>query len=59
MVSIARLFAYAPETASLLPLLVHEAAEGRPQALVAQAAVVYDALSAQINHGMQLSVACA
>ena len=59
VVSIARLYAYAPETASLMPLLLHEAASGRPEALVAQAAVVYDALSAQINHGMQLSVACA
>ncbi|MDY0022218.1 alpha/beta fold hydrolase [Arenimonas caeni] len=59
VVSIARLFAYAPETAALMPLLLHEAASGRPEALVAQAALVYDSLSAQINHGMQLSVTCA
>ncbi|GGA81269.1 alpha/beta hydrolase [Arenimonas soli] len=56
---IARLFAYAPETAALLPLLLDEAAKGRPQPLLAQAALVYDALSGQINHGMQLSVICA
>lgn len=57
--AIARLFAYAPETASLLPLLLSEANAGRPQALVQQAALVYDALVGQINHGMQLSVICA
>ena len=56
---IARLFAYAPETAALLPLLLDEAREGRPEPLVAQAALVYDALTGQINHGMQLSVICA
>lgn len=56
---IARLFAYAPETAALLPLLLDEAAKGRPQPLLAQAAMVYDSLSGQINHGMQLSVICA
>ncbi len=56
---IARLFAYAPETAALLPLLLDEAAKGRPEALLAQAALVYDSLAGQINHGMQLSVICA
>ena len=35
---IARLFAYAPETAALLPLLLDEAAKGRPESLVAQGA---------------------
>ena len=56
---VARLFAYAPETAALLPLLLDEAEKGRPQSLVSQAAQVYDALKGQINHGMQLSVICA
>ena len=56
---IARLFAYAPETAALLPLLMDEAAKGRPQSLLAQAALVFDSLTGQINHGMQLSVVCA
>ncbi|HEX4854270.1 alpha/beta fold hydrolase [Arenimonas sp.] len=56
---IARLFAYAPETAALLPLLLDEAAKGRPESLVAQAALVFDSLSGEINHGMQLSVMCA
>lgn len=57
--AIARLFAYTPETASLLPLLLHEANAGRPQSLVQQASLVYDSLTGQINHGMQLSVICA
>lgn len=56
---IARLFAYAPETAALLPLLLDEAAKGRPESLVAQAAMVFDSLTGMINHGMQLSVMCA
>ena len=56
---IARLFAYGPETAALMPLLVDEALKGRPESLVAQAALVYDSLSGMINHGMQLSVICA
>jgi pimeloyl-ACP methyl ester carboxylesterase len=56
---IARLFAYGPETAALLPLLLHEAYQGRPESLVSQAAQVFDSLSSQINHGMQLSVICA
>jgi pimeloyl-ACP methyl ester carboxylesterase len=56
---IARLFAYSPETAALLPLLLDEAAKGRPESLVAQAALVFDSLSGMINHGMQLSVMCA
>lgn len=56
---IARLFAYAPESAALLPLLLDEASKGRPQSLLAQAALVFDSLTGQINHGMQLSVICA
>lgn len=56
---IARLFAYNPETAALLPLLLHEASQGRPESLVAQAALVFDSLAGQINYGMQLSVICA
>jgi pimeloyl-ACP methyl ester carboxylesterase len=59
VVAIARLFAYAPESAALLPLLLDEAAKGRPESLVAQAALIYASLTGQINHGMQLSVICA
>lgn len=59
VVAIARLFAYSPETASLLPLLLDEAEKGRPESLVAQAAQIYDSLTKMISHGMQLSIACA
>ena len=56
---IARLFAYAPETSALLPLMLDEAAKGRPQSLLAQASLILDLLTGSINHGMQLSVVCA
>lgn len=56
--AVARLFAYQPETAALLPLVLHEAAQGRPQTLVAQARLILDELGEQIAHGMQLSVMC-
>lgn len=59
VVIISRLFAYAPETAALLPLLLDEANKGRPESLVAQASMVFDSLVGMINHGMQLSVMCA
>ena len=59
VVGIARMFAYSPETAALLPLLLDEALKGRPQSLVSQATLMYDSLTGMINHGMQLSVICA
>ena len=59
VVVIARLFAYSPETAALLPLLLDEANKGRPESLVAQATQIYDSLTKMISHGMQLSIACA
>jgi pimeloyl-ACP methyl ester carboxylesterase len=57
--TMARLYAYAPESAALLPLLMQEALDGRPEALVAQAAQLFDSLSQQMSYGMQLSVVCA
>lgn len=59
VVTIARMLAYSPETAALLPLVIDEAIKGRPQSLVAQATLIYDSLTGMINHGMQLSVICA
>lgn len=55
---VTRLFSYAPESAGLLPLLLHEAATGRPEALMAQADLVLRDLPAQLAHGMELSVTC-
>ncbi|RPE80110.1 alpha/beta hydrolase [Vulcaniibacterium tengchongense] len=54
-----RLFAYAPEAASLLPLVLSEADQGRYAALMALSRLVQDQLGEQIAHGMQLSVLCA
>ncbi len=56
---VVRIFAYQPETAALLPMMLHEAAAGRPQALVAQGMLILGDLGEQIAHGMQLSVMCA
>lgn len=54
----ARLYAYQPETAALLPLLLHQAREGDPQPLLAQARMIVANLGEMIAHGMQLSVTC-
>jgi pimeloyl-ACP methyl ester carboxylesterase len=54
-----RLYAYAPEMAASLPLIVHDASEGRYEGLLAQAQVITGRLSDAIAHGMELSVMCA
>jgi pimeloyl-ACP methyl ester carboxylesterase len=56
---VARLFAYAPESLSLLPLLADEAARGRPEAMLAQAEMVLQWVGESLAHGMELSVLCA
>jgi len=59
LVTVARLFAYSPETAALLPLSLEQAKAGRPEALLAQAMLIGKGLGEQITHGMELSVICA
>jgi pimeloyl-ACP methyl ester carboxylesterase len=59
LATIVRLYAYAPESAALLPLLIDEAAAGRPQALIAQGLIAAGKLGKQLAHGMELSVICA
>jgi pimeloyl-ACP methyl ester carboxylesterase len=54
-----RMYAYSPETATVLPFLLHEAAVGRYEAMLAQAGAITANLTEQIYHGMQLSVTCA
>lgn len=54
-----RMYSYSPTTAALLPLLLHEAANGRYEPLAAQASWMLGNLSDEILHGMQLSVTCA
>lgn len=56
--AVARMYAYAPALAAMLPLSLHEAAQGRAGALMAQAEMITGSLSEQITHGMQLSVLC-
>lgn len=58
LATVVRMFAYAPETAALLPLLLHEAAQGRPEPLLAQSAMIARNLGGQIALGMHFSVSC-
>jgi pimeloyl-ACP methyl ester carboxylesterase len=58
LASVVRLYAYAPAAAAMLPLTLHEAAEGRAEPLMAQAQMMLGQVSEQIMHGMQLSVMC-
>ncbi len=53
-----RLHSYTDDTASLLPYLIHEAAQDRPQALAAQALLVSRSLGEQIANGMHNAVVC-
>jgi pimeloyl-ACP methyl ester carboxylesterase len=59
LVAVARIFAYAPETAALLPYALDEAAKGRPEVLVQQGKLIAGDLGERIMHGMELSVICA
>ncbi|WP_119716823.1 alpha/beta hydrolase [Cognatilysobacter tabacisoli] len=54
-----RMFAYAPQAAALLPLVLNEADQGRYAPLMALAQMIQGQVSEQIMHGMQLSVICA
>lgn len=56
--TLARMFAYAPQVAGLLPLELHEAAQGRYESLMALAKLLTRTIGGQIMHGMQLSVMC-
>jgi pimeloyl-ACP methyl ester carboxylesterase len=58
LAGIVRLFAYQPESAALLPLLLAEAAQGRPAPMVAQLGLLLRSLDDQLAHGMELSVTC-
>lgn len=54
-----RLLSYSDETASLLPLLIHEAQVlQRPQDLIAQYLMVKRSAEAQIAYGMHFAVVC-
>lgn len=53
-----RLHSYSDDTAALLPFLINEAAQGRPEALAAQALLVSRSLSEQMANGMHNAVVC-
>ncbi len=60
LASTVRLLSYTPETAVLLPLLLHtSASEARFDLLAAQSRLVSEDLSHSISFGMNLSVLCA
>lgn len=59
LLAVARMFAYSPQASALLPLLLSEAAAGRPEALLAQTELLYASLGGELAHGMELSVICA
>lgn len=54
-----RLYSYAPITASLLPVVLKQAADGDYAPLLAQSRFVSGSVGEAIMHGMQLSVMCA
>ena len=56
--TLARMFAYAPAVAGLLPLELNEAAQGRYEPLLALSNLLSSTIGDQIMHGMQLSVIC-
>lgn len=53
-----RLLSYSDETLSTLPLLIHEAEVGQPQALGAQYLMIKRSLDTQIANGMHFAVVC-
>jgi len=55
---VARLYAYVPQLAAMLPVSLAEAAAGRPEVLMAQARMIESLVGEQIMQGMQLSVGC-
>jgi pimeloyl-ACP methyl ester carboxylesterase len=55
---LARMYAYAPAAASILPLLLHEASLGHYENLMALSKMLGGAMSESMMYGMQLSVVC-
>jgi len=53
-----RMYAYAPLASSILPLLLHEASEGRYEQLMSLSKMLGGTLADNMMYGMQLSVVC-
>ena len=58
LATLLRMFSYQPAAAATLPLLLHDAAQGRHAPLLAQSRMLMASLGEQMAHGMQLSVIC-
>jgi pimeloyl-ACP methyl ester carboxylesterase len=58
LAGIVRMYLYSPLTASLLPLMLHEADHGNYEPLLSQKKLLSDSLGAEISSGMELSVIC-
>lgn len=54
-----RMYSYQSLTAAILPLVIHQAAQGDWEPLLAQSRTLGRSLSEQLAHGMELSVICA
>jgi pimeloyl-ACP methyl ester carboxylesterase len=54
-----RFYAYRPESASMLPLVLHDAAQGRYETLLSQARALGGEIGDSMALGMHLSVSCA
>lgn len=59
VVLLTRMFAYVPQAAALLPLVLNEADQGRYGPLMSLSTMVEGQMDEQFMHGMQLSVICA
>ena len=59
LAGLVRLFAYAPESAALLPLSIAEGLKGNYTPLAGQTQLLQEDMSASMNGGMQASVVCA
>lgn len=57
-VAAVRLLTYVDETASLLPLLIHEAQGERPEALASHFLMIRDLFRRQLAQGMHFAVVC-
>src|SRR3546814_6676104 len=53
-----RMYAYMPMVSALLPLQLHEAAQGRYDGLMALTRMLGESIGDQMAMGMQLSVVC-
>lgn len=58
LASLLRMFSYQPAGSATLPLLLHDAAQGRYAPLLAQSRMLTASIGDMIAHGMQLSVMC-